>query len=436
MTIHAPTGVFDILPRSKEPWKTSSLWQHVEKAARTIAHVYGCFEIRTPFFEKVELFHRSVGDVTDIVSKEMYVFEDRGGRKLALRPEGTASVLRALIEEQAFSPLIAQRYFYIGPMFRYERPQAGRFRQHHQFGVEIFGIDAPEQDAELIVMMNDFYARLGIERLKVNLNSLGSLAARDAFRKALVSYLIPFKSLLSKESQERVEKNPLRVLDSKAPEDQEIIQQAPSILDYLSTEDVLHFEGVQRMLRAQGISYTITPRLVRGLDYYQKTVFEITSGALGAQNSIGGGGRYDGLVKQLGGPDLSSIGFGIGLERVIQVMLQSVSCAHLLGPCIHIVIIPMGERGMTKAFELAQGLRHASLGVIVDCSKKKLKQAVGAAFEAGARALLVLGDDEIDRGEAVLKFLQTKEECRITLDQVSVLAHLLHARIAEETSSI
>ena len=342
MTIHAPTGVFDITPQAKDLWRTSAVWQHVEHVAKEVARAYGFSEIRTPTFEKVELFQRSVGDVTDIVAKEMYVFEDRGGRKLALRPEGTASVLRALIEEQSFTPLLSQRYFYIGPMFRYERPQAGRFRQHHQFGVEVFGIDAPQQDAELIAMLVDFYARLGITHLKVNLNSLGSLPAREAFREALVTYLKPMRHVLSEDSQARLEKNPLRILDSKAEEDQAIIDKAPSILEFLSLEDRTHFEEVQRILRVLGVSFDITPRLVRGLDYYQRTVFEVTSGVLGAQNSIGGGGRYDGLIKQMGGPDLASIGWGTGLERVIQALLKCKHGAESFASFVHLVIIPMG----------------------------------------------------------------------------------------------
>ena len=437
MTIHAPTGVFDITPQAKEKWRASSLWQHVEQVAKEVARVYGFSEIRTPMFEKVELFQRSVGDVTDIVSKEMYVFEDRGGRKLALRPEGTASVLRALIEEQGFSSLLAQRYFYIGPMFRYERPQAGRFRQHHQFGVEVFGIPSPQQDAELIAMLLDFYLRLGISHLKVNLNSLGSLPAREAFRTALVDYLIPERKSLSQESQERLEKNPLRILDSKAEEDQEIIHKAPSILDFLSPEDRAHFDEVQRTLHILGVPFEIAPRWVRGLDYYQRTVFEITSSVLGAQNSIGGGGRYDGLVKQMGGPDIASIGWGTGMERVIQALLKSRHEDMQFPPSVHLVIIPMGERARGRAFELAKELRGKSLSVIVDCSEKKLKNAVRQAVEANAFSLLVLGDEEIDRGEAMLKVLATKEECRITLDQVSILAHLLNARAAyEEVKSI
>jgi histidyl-tRNA synthetase len=429
MTIHAPTGVFDITPHAKEEWRTSSVWQHVEQVAKEVARVYGFFEIRTPIFEKVELFQRSVGDVTDIVSKEMYVFDDRGGRKLALRPEGTASVIRALIEEQSFSSLLTQRYYYIGPMFRYERPQAGRFRQHHQFGVEVYGIKGPQQDAELIAMMQDFYVRLGISHMQVHINSLGSAPARESFRTALVQYLDPLKQKLSAESQERLVKNPLRILDSKATEDQDIISKAPSILDFLSIEDRSHFEEVQRLLNVLGVPFVVAPRLVRGLDYYERTVFEVTSSVLGAQNSIGGGGRYDGLLKKMGGPDLASIGWGTGLERVVQALLKSRQEQVSFHSRIHLVIIPMGERALAKGFELAQELRSKGLSVIVDGSEKKLKNAVRSAVEADVFSIIVLGDEEIDRGEAVLKFLATKEECHITLEQVGLLAHLLNARV-------
>lgn len=432
MSIQSVTGVFDITPKAKEAWRSSSLWHHVEDVAREVARVYGVAEIRTPIFERYELFCRSVGNETDIVSKEMYVFKDRGGRDLALRPEGTASVLRALVSEQAFSPLLTQRYFYIGPMFRYERPQSGRFRQFHQFGVEIFGVDAPEQDAEVIGMLLDFYNRLGLKNVTLHINSLGSPSAREAFREGLVAYLLPYKNQLSKESQERIERNPLRVLDSKAEEDQAIIEKAPSILDFLSKEDEAHFVRVQSLLNLMGVPFVITPRLVRGLDYYQRTVFEVTSDALGSQNSIGGGGRYDGLVKKLGGPDLSAVGWGVGMERVIQTLLKSLPEDTQFESNPQLVIIPLGERGTSKALELAQELRKKSLSVIVDFSEKRVKQAVRSAVEAKAFSLLVLGDEEIDRGEGVLKFLDSKETCSITLDQVSILAHLLNARTAYE----
>lgn len=432
MSIQSVTGAFDITPRAKDRWRTSSVWHHVEQVAHEISRVYGFCEIRTPIFERVELFQRSIGDVTDVISKEMYVFEDRGGRTLALRPEGTASVLRALVSEQAFSPILTQRYFYIGPMFRYDRPQAGRFRQFHQFGVEVFGVDAPEQDAEVIAMLLDFFKRLGLQDLTLHINSLGSEQARASFREGLLQYLRPFKNVLSKESQERLERNPLRVLDSKAEEDQAIVEKAPSILEYLSPDDSAHFQRVQSLLHSMGVEFVISPRLVRGLDYYQRTVFEVTSNALGAQNSIGGGGRYDGLVKKLGGPDLSAVGWGVGMERVIQTLLKNVQDETQFDVNPQLVIIPLGERGMTKALELAQELRKQQLSVIVDFSEKKVKNAVRSAVDARAFSLLVLGDEEIDRGEGVLKFLDSKETCSITLDQVSILAHLLNARTTYE----
>ena len=436
MSIQLVTGAFDITPMPKDRWRSSAVWHHVEQVAREVSRFYGFSEIRTPIFERVELFLRSVGEVTDIVSKEMYVFEDRGGRTLALRPEGTASVLRSLVSEQAFSPLLSQRYFYIGPMFRYDRPQAGRFRQFHQYGVEVFGVDAPEQDAEVIAMLLDFFQRLGLKNLTLHINSLGSEQSRAAFREGLLNYLRPFKDKLSKESQERLEKNPLRVLDSKAEEDQEIVQKAPSILDYLSPEDAAHFDRVQVLLRSLGVEFVVTPRLVRGLDYYQRTVFEVTSNALGSQNSIGGGGRYDGLVKRLGGPDLSAVGWGIGMERVIQTLLKSVEDETQFEENPQLVIIPLGERALAKALELAQELRKKELSVIVDFSDKKVKNAVRSAVDAKAFSILVLGDDEIDRGVGELKFLESKEICSITLDQVSILAHLLNARTAVEEKNV
>jgi histidyl-tRNA synthetase len=290
MAIQSPTGVFDILPVvPKEQWRAAHLWQHVEEVCKHLALDYGFSEIRTPMFERAELFVRSIGDETDVVSKEMYIFEDRGGRELALRPEGTASVIRALVAEGVFSPVHALRYFYIGPMFRYDRPQAGRFRQFHQFGVEVFGVGAPEQDAELIAMMMQLYYRLGLPNLKAYINSLGDTVCRARFREALLTYLSSHLSSMSEDSKRRFDKNPLRILDSKDPGDQEIVQGAPSILDYLSPEDAAHFQRVQELLTLLHIPFEVSPLLVRGLDYYQRTVFEVTSGKLGSQNTIGGG---------------------------------------------------------------------------------------------------------------------------------------------------
>ncbi len=438
MTISAPTGVFDIVPIPQSPqdvWCSSSLWRYVEKVASSIAHDYSFHEIRTPIFEKVELFQRSVGDVTDIVSKEMYVFEDRGERKLALRPEGTASVMRALIEHKLFSPLHDLRLFYIGPMFRYERPQAGRFRQHHQFGMEVIGVSSYEQDAEMIEALHSFYSRLDIPDLTVHINSLGSAQTRLKFRESLIAYMKPFSEKLSSESRVRLEKNPLRILDSKDPGDQEIVAGAPSILDFLDTEDRNHFEGVLKTLDLLKVPYHIEPKLVRGLDYYQRTVFEVTTGALGAQNTIGAGGRYDGLLKQMGGPDLPSIGCATGLERVIQTMLQlhaknaEMKRPYSLKEKVDLVIIPMGEEAMKYSVAMSQRLRQFHIRTLVDMTKKKVKNAMSMASQAEAHAVIVLGENEIETGKARLKWLSESLEEEVVLSSDAQLVEKLTKRL-------
>jgi histidyl-tRNA synthetase len=433
MTIQSPTGVFDILPVvPKDPWRAVHLWQHVEKVCKQLALDYGFSEIRTPMFERAELFIRSIGDETDVVSKEMYIFEDRGGRELALRPEGTASVIRALVAEGVFTPIHALRYFYIGPMFRYERPQAGRFRQHHQFGVEVFGIGAPEQDAELIAMMMQLYERLGLPHLKVYINSLGDPVCRAKFREELLKYLSSHLSVMSEDSQRRFEKNPLRILDSKDQRDQEVVRGAPSILEYLSSEDATHFQRVQEMLTLLKIPYEVSPLLVRGLDYYQRTVFEVTSGKLGSQNTVGGGGRYDGLLKQLGGPDLPSIGYGCGLERIIQLMLKEGLCDTVEAPSLTLVILPLDDKAKAKALLLAEYLRQKSVRTLVDFSGKKMKQSISAAAEAGGEWLLVLGERELETGKGSLKYLADGSQTEVALDELDVFVHLLNSRHAKE----
>jgi histidyl-tRNA synthetase len=429
MEIQSPPGVFDIMPFvSDEPWRQTHLWQYVEGVIKKLAFDYGFFEFRTPIFERAELFLRGIGEETDIVSKEMYVFPDRGGRELALRPEGTAPVMRALVEHGIKSPIQALRYFYIGPMFRYERPQAGRFRQHHQFGVELLGVSAPEADAEVISLLYQLYERLGLTNLKVHMNSLGDGECRTRFREALLEYLRGHLSTMSEDSQRRFDKNPLRILDSKDPNDKKVLEGAPSILSYLNSSDAAHFARIQELLTLIKVPFEISPLLVRGLDYYQRTVFEVTSGKLGAQNSVGGGGRYDGLLKQLGGPDLPSIGFGVGLERVIQLLLQEGIAEHIQPPQLTLMILPLDDNAKTKAFLLVEELRKRSVRSVVDFTGRKLKQAVAASVDAGAEWLLVLGERELETGKGSLKYLADGTLTEVSLDQIDVLVHLLHSR--------
>lgn len=415
MTYTAPPGVFDIVPfDEKDPWKSSYLWQHVEATIRTLAQEYGFREIRTPLFEKTELLARGVGDTSDIVTKEMYSFEDKGGRNLTLRPEGTAPAIRAYIENQLIQKPYQQKLYYIAPMFRYERSQAGRYRQHHQFGVEAIGNGTPETDAEIIDMAYTLYGRLGIKNLTVYINSLGTPSCREQYREALKKYLTSYFDSLSKESQARFEKNPLRILDSKDPEDQKIVSSAPTILQFLCEEGKRHFEKVQSLLKALQIPFQVNPLLVRGLDYYNNTVFEIVSGNLGAQNSIGGGGRYDGLIRLLGGPDLPAFGFGTGIERIVQTMLNQ-QIALPSKPATTLFIIPLGEAARETAFRLQKELRQAHISVETDFSNRKLGKLMNHANEIGATFVGILGDDELKEGVITLKEMHSGHSSKIPL---------------------
>lgn len=405
MKVQIAKGVFDLLPCEpdpKEQWRCSYYWNHVEKIIREVTRSFAYHEIRTPLFEKTELFLRGVGEGTDIVSKEMYTFDDRGGRSMTLRPEGTAPVMRAFIEKQLQQQARCHKLFYLAPMFRYERPQSGRYRQHHQFGAEAVGSAAPEQDAELIALIYTTYCRLGLRNLSVRLNSVGDQASRAAYRQNLIDYLQPFRDTLSEESQKRFEINPLRILDSKSPSDIEIVKQAPSILDALTPEAQEHFERVCLLLNGLEIPFVVDTRLVRGLDYYTHTVFEITSEHLGAQNSIGGGGRYDGLIKTLGGPDLPAVGFGSGMERIIQTMIKQ-QCPLPSFPSPLLYLIPLGDLAKEKCCILLQKLRIQGLSCSMDTSYRKLKQVMRVANELQAEYVSVIGEEEINSNKVQIK---------------------------------
>ena len=420
-----PPGVFDIIPLdSKDAWKSSYLWAFVEQTIRETARDYGYQEIRTPLFERTELFQRSVGDTSDIVSKEMYTFEDKGGRSLSLRPEGTAPVMRAFIEHQLHQAAPTQKLFYIASMFRYERAQAGRYRQHHQFGAEAIGNATPEQDVELIDLLYTLYQRLGLKNLTLFINSIGNSESRQAFRHALKVYLAPHFSLLSPESQARLDVNPLRILDSKDPRDREIVAHAPSILDFLSDDERAHFEDLKHLLDLLHIPYKIDPLLVRGLDYYNKTVFEVTAGELGAQNSIGGGGRYDGLLQTLGGPDLPAIGFGTGIERILQTMVnQNVTLPQPEHPTLF--LIALGEKAKAPCFKILHALRHQGIPSQMDFSNKKVGKILQYASQMGATYVVVVGDQELDSQEVELKEMATGHRIKISLSALELEAKKL-----------
>jgi histidyl-tRNA synthetase len=407
MAFSAPPGVFDIIPKNEqEIWKSSYLWQYVEGEIRKIAKEYCFEEIRTPIFERTELLKRGVGEDTDIVIKEMYTFEDKGGRSLTLRPEGTAPAIRAVIENRLLQQRGQQRLFYICPMFRYERAQAGRYRQHHQFGAESLGSGSPETDAELIDMAYSLFTRLGIKNLKVSLNSIGDADSREKYKVTLRTYLSHHLDQMSSDSKARFDKNPLRILDSKDPQDGPIIEKAPSILDFLDTDSKTHFDKLQNLLSFLSIPFNINPKLVRGLDYYNRTVFEIVVPGIGAQNSIVGGGRYDSLVEELGGPKTPAAGFGSGIERVLQTLYQQ-NLVQISPPKPLLFLIPMGEKASEICFKLQNTLRKQGVAAFADFSGRKLNKLMSEANKTGATYAVVIGEEELASEKAALKEMVT-----------------------------
>lgn len=418
MKFQIPKGTFDILPYgADEPWQHSELWQYAERVIRQTVAEYGYREIRTPIYERTELFQRGVGETSDIVMKEMFTFDDRSGRSLSLRPEGTASVARAFVEHQLSQLGRAHKFFYIGPMFRYERPQSGRYRQHHQLGIEAYGAAGPEQDAEVIDLLLQIYKRLGLKNLKAHINTVGDLESRKSFREALLTYFRPHFTELSQDSQARFEKNPLRILDSKDPKDKEIIQSAPSILNHLTPESKEQFQTLCHLLDQIGVPYEVNDRIVRGLDYYQKTVFEVTTENLGAQNTLGGGGRYDGLIAQFEGPDLPAVGFATGLERVLQAMIAE-QIPYPKGSRPLIVFIPLGEEAKEKCFALASACRHHHIAADIELQAKKVPAAIQNALRSEAKYCCVIGSEEIESGKALLKDLASRIEKPISLEHI------------------
>ena len=407
-TIQAIRGTRDILPEE------AFYWQVVEQQARTILQRAAYREIRTPIFEQTELFARGIGEATDVVGKEMYTFTDRGDRSLTLRPEGTAGVVRSYIEQGLAALGGVQRLWYTGPMFRYERPQAGRQRQFHQIGVEVLGSADPRADAEVIALAMDVLQSVGIQSLSLELNSVGDATDRQRYRQALVDYLTPYATELDADSQDRLTRNPLRILDSKDPRTQEIVQTAPNLLSYLSEASQHFFAGVQQSLTDLGIHYTLNPCLVRGLDYYSHTAFEMQSQDLGAQATVCGGGRYDGLVKQLGGADTPAVGWAIGMERLILLLQQ----AEQQKPGqLDFYLVSRGEKAEPQALVLAQHLRQKGCSVELDLSGSAFGKQFKRADRSGAKVCLVLGDAEAEAGTVNLKWLATgQQETRTQAD--------------------
>ena len=413
--ISAPKGTYDILPQGnpKDPWTVSGNWQAIERVAREVAELYNFDEIRTPLFETSELFHRGVGETSDIVSKETYTFADREGRSLTLRPEGTAGVVRAAIENGLLNDQGARaKVYYIGPNFRYERPQRGRYRQHHQFGVEAFGVAEPEQDAECILLQMDFYRRCGLKDLSLRINSLGDRESKQTYRDALVKFLTPAASRLSDDSQRRLGDNPLRILDSKDPRDVETVKGAPPAMEYLSPRSKAHFDKVASLLRQAGVPFTIDGALVRGFDYYTDTLWEVVAGGLGAQNAVGGGGRYDNLVEMLGGRPTPGVGFGSGLERLLIALdAQGVAIPKSTKPLVW--LIAHGDAARDANAVLLRELRDAGIAADSDPSGRSVKAQFKMAEREGAAYAIVTGENELAAGTVVLKDLSKREESAI-----------------------
>jgi histidyl-tRNA synthetase len=404
--ITAPKGTVDILPA--ESWK----WQAVERIARETAALYHFQEIRTPIFEHTELFHRGVGEGSDVVSKETYTFNDRGvpPTSITLRPEGTAGVVRAAIESGSLNDQGARlKVFYIGPNFRYERPQKGRLRQHHQFGAEAFGVPDADQDVECILLQMDFYRRCGVKELELQVNSLGDRESKAKYRDALVAYLLPKKQTLSEDSQRRLETNPLRILDSKDPRDQAACQGAPPAGESLSDKSRSHFERVQKLLSAAGVPFRVNPNLVRGFDYYTETLWEVTAGGLGAQNAIGGGGRYDNLVEQLGGRPTPGVGFGSGLERLL-LALEAQGVALPKSSQKLAWLVAHGDAGRDHNWKLLAELRAVGVPADMDCTGRGVKGQFKLADREQAAFCVIVGDDELAKGLVMLKNLATGEQ--------------------------
>jgi histidyl-tRNA synthetase len=421
-SIQALRGTRDVLPEEVGDW------QRVESVARSILARAAYQEIRTPIFEQTDLFERGIGEATDVVGKEMYSFKDRGDRSLTLRPEGTAGAVRAFIEHGLYAQGGVQRLWYTGPMFRYERPQAGRQRQFHQLGVEVLGSADPRADAEAIAIASDILRTLGLKNLHLALNSIGNADDRQTYRQALVDYLTPHQAELDADSRDRLSRNPLRILDSKDAGTKAILQNAPNILDYLSPASQLRFEQVKKLLDDLGVAYQIDAHLVRGLDYYTHTVFEIQSNDLGAQATVCAGGRYDGLVTELGGPETAAVGWAIGLERLILLLQQ---LQPTTTPPIDFYLVSRGEVAEAQALVLAQKLRQAEFTVELDLSGSAFGKQFKRADRSGAAGCLILGDAEAATQTVQLKWLKTGEQTAISQADLLRAPDQLRQQIAQ-----
>jgi histidyl-tRNA synthetase len=414
MKVRSIRGFHDILPED------IGRWHHIEGLAKNLFELYGYSEIRIPVLEFTEVFARSIGTTTDIVEKEMYTFTDRDGSSLTLRPEGTAGVVRAYIENSMYTKTPQSKLYYTGMMFRHERPQKGRYRGFYQIGAELFGTDAPESDAELIAMIDGFFDGIGVgESITLELSSLGDGECRPAYKSMLTEYLAAHKDSLCEDCRRRLDTNPLRILDCKQKSCIEISKDAPKMLDNLCTGCAEHFGRVRGSLDSIGVLYTVNPKIVRGLDYYTRTVFEFTTDQLGAQNAVAAGGRYDGLVKELGGPETPAVGFAMGIERIVLLHQQVVP--EGFGRRVDIYIAYLGDEARNAAFSLAHELRSAGARVEADYGGKSLKSQMKRADKSGARYTIIIGEDELSRGVVKLRDMEKSSEDEVSVEELKKL---------------
>ena len=402
-------GTKDVLP--KDVHKN----QYIEATALDIASKFGYKEIRTPVFEHTELFQRGVGDTTDVVQKEMYTFDDKGGRSITLRPEGTAGAVRSYLENGLCNEALPQKVCYLISCYRYEKPQAGRLREFHQFGVECFGSASPLADAEIIALAKSLFDTLGVKDLNLEINSIGCPTCRAEYHKALKEYFSSRKDELCNTCKSRLDRNPMRILDCKSPICHEIAEGAPVVIDYLCDECKEHFENVQKYLKAQNIEYTINPQIVRGLDYYTKTVFEFVSNSIGAQGTVCGGGRYDGLVEELGGQHTPSLGFAMGIERLM-LLMEAQGCEFPEAEKPDLFIVKKKKKATLKAVEIAKDMREEGFSALLDLNQRSVRAQMKYADKLGAKFNVVIGDNEVEAKTAKLKNMQTGEETEINLD--------------------
>ncbi len=409
MQLKAPRGTYDIMPAD------SVKWHYIEKVIKETAELFGFSEIRTPIFEHTELFERGVGDTTDIVSKEMYTFQDRSERSLTLRPENTASCVRAFIEHSVAGGILPAKWYYMGPMFRYDRPQAGRYRQFHQFGVEAFGSNSPKLDAEIIILLTEILNNLGLKGYELHLNTVGCPVCREIYRKKLMAHIRPFREQLCGDCQTRYEKNPLRVLDCKVESCQAAIAGFPYIYDYLCQDCLEHYTRVRETLEDNGIEYIHDNQLVRGLDYYTNTAFEIHIPQIGAQSAVGGGGRYNGLVQACGGQDIPGVGFAMGLERILLAM-DGLENEPLKTNKLDVFLAVMDDKYEDQAIKILNRIRRAGIKADKDYNGRSAKAQMKYADKLGARIVLLLGEDEMQQGTITVRNMDSKAQSQIQQD--------------------